>query len=70
MKNSNSEALDVPIKNNIESVNVVPLSSKLEFQSLPVKSFPVNDPDIRVTHIGCVHTVLIGVLEPLPKGGM
>lgn len=55
----------------MESVNVVVLlSSKLEFQSLPVKSFSVNDSGIRVTHIGCIHTVLIGVVEPLPKGGM
>lgn len=51
-------------------MNVVSLSSELEFQSLPVKSFSINDAVIRVTHVECVHTVLIGVVEPLPKRGM
>lgn len=46
----------------------MPLALKLEFQFLPMEPFPINDHGVRVTHIGCVHTVLIGVVHPLPKG--
>lgn len=49
---------------------LAPLALKLKFQFLPMKFFfPVNDHDVSVTHIGCVHTVLIGVVQPLPKRG-
>lgn len=32
-----------------------------------MKFFPINDCVIRVTNIKCVHTALIGAVQPLPK---